>query len=92
MKQCTKCKKLLPEIEFHSCKQNKDGLQYKCKQCNGQGNITRQTKKKYWNTQEIMQNNIDRKIKKKSKNMKKQERNIIAIIRRITTMPIRRDV
>ena len=30
MKQCTKCKKLLPEIDFHK---HKGGLKSRCKQC-----------------------------------------------------------
>jgi hypothetical protein len=33
MKQCTKCLKSKEKIEFSNCKANKDGLQYKCKQC-----------------------------------------------------------
>ena len=33
MKQCTKCKQLLPLEQFAICKSFKDGLQYQCKQC-----------------------------------------------------------
>lgn len=33
MKKCTKCGLLKPETEFNKCAKNKDGLQYKCKDC-----------------------------------------------------------
>lgn len=32
-KICSKCGKELPLSEFNKCKRNKDGLQYKCKDC-----------------------------------------------------------
>lgn len=36
MKQCTKCKRLLDENEFHKDKTRRDGLSYTCKECRKQ--------------------------------------------------------
>ena len=42
LKVCNKCHKVLPLEQFGKCKTNKDGLQYKCKECDKQ-----QTKQYY---------------------------------------------
>ena len=33
MKMCSKCKRMLPETEFHRNKNTHDGLRYECKDC-----------------------------------------------------------
>jgi predicted GIY-YIG superfamily endonuclease len=39
MKECNRCHKLKERTEFSKCKVNKDGLQYKCKQCDKETNL-----------------------------------------------------
>ena len=38
-KQCQKCHKLKDTTQYSKCKSNKDGLQYKCKECNKVDNL-----------------------------------------------------
>ena len=47
LKICNKCHKVLPLEQFGKCKTNKDGLQYKCKECDKQ-----QTKQYYQENKE----------------------------------------
>ena len=62
MKTCTGCKIEKPLSEFSKDKHNKDGLQYKCRDCHKSFKkyIDKKTKKKLKNTK--------KKIKKKLKN------------------------
>lgn len=39
MKECNRCHKVKDTKEFSKCKRNKDGLQYKCKQCDKETNL-----------------------------------------------------
>ena len=39
MKTCNRCGKVKDTTEFSKCKTNKDGLQYKCKQCDKETNL-----------------------------------------------------
>ena len=42
MKICSKCRRELPEEQFHKSKKNKDGYQYICKDC-----ISEYSKRRY---------------------------------------------
>jgi hypothetical protein len=39
MKQCNRCHQSKDTSQFSKCKSNKDGLQYKCKQCDKETNL-----------------------------------------------------
>ena len=39
MKQCQRCGKTKETTKFSKCSKNKDGLQYKCKQCDKETNL-----------------------------------------------------
>ncbi len=39
LKECNKCHQVKDTKEFSKCKVNKDGLQYKCKQCDKETNL-----------------------------------------------------
>ena len=39
MKQCQKCHEIKDTNQFSKCSKNKDGLQYKCKECNKVDNL-----------------------------------------------------
>jgi len=44
-KQCKECGRVKSTEEFSKCSSNKDGLQYKCKQCNKKDNLVFRTEK-----------------------------------------------
>ena len=49
MKVCTKCNISKPLTEFSKAKKEKDGLQYKCKDCNKQHNKDNKESRKQYN-------------------------------------------
>ena len=48
MKQCSKCKKLLPESSFYKDKKRKNGLFSSCKECSPRKESRRKYMRKYW--------------------------------------------
>lgn len=53
MKQCTKCKRILSESDFHKCKKRKDGLKSRCKDCRNKEN------REYFKQPEVRQHKLE---------------------------------